>query len=158
MLREPRYNVENSDIAPHLWSKPRNGRWRWKQGIFKTEGIIQKGLTISASSDWQPQNGNVVTGQPISPMLMSTLPQSFLVSLWITTKENLSNRSLTFEPVKDKRGEKIKGEQPVRFQIGRKFTVDGLRIRRPGKRCIQRGQYQRNDGCAQIGGGKSRSN
>ena len=112
-------------------------------GIFKTEGTIQKGL--GRSRQYQRQ----VIGSPKTETLIkldaptyiayvdvypaSTIPR---FALDTTIEENLSNRSLAFEPVKDKRGEKIKGEQSVRFQIGRKdslFTANGLCIRRPRK-------------------------
>lgn len=97
-------------------------------GIFKTEGTIQKGL--GRSRQYQRR----VEGSPKTETLIkldaptyiayidvypaSTIPR---FALDTTVQENLSNKSLVFEPVKDKRGEKIKGEQPVRFQIRREI-------------------------------------
>ncbi len=97
-------------------------------GVFKTEATIQKGL--GRSRQYQRQ----VIGSPKTETLIkldaptyiayvdiypdSTIPR---FALDTTMEENPLNRSLTFEPVKDKRGEKVKGKQPVRFQIGRKI-------------------------------------
>ncbi|MDE0553725.1 MAG: hypothetical protein OXI24_05895 [Candidatus Poribacteria bacterium] len=97
-------------------------------GVFKTEGTIQKGL--GRSQQYQRQ----VIGSPKTETLIkldaptyiayvdvypaSTIPR---FALDTAIEENLSNPSLTFEPVKDKRGEKVKGKQPIRFQIGRKI-------------------------------------
>lgn len=97
-------------------------------GIFRTDGTVQKG--IGRRGQYQRR----VEGNPKTETLIkldaptyiayvdvypaSTIPR---FTLDTTVQENLSNRSLAFEPVKDKRGEKIKGEQPVRFQIRREI-------------------------------------
>lgn len=97
-------------------------------GVFKTEGTIQKG--IGRRGQYQRR----VEGNPKTETLIkldaptyiayvdvypaSTIPR---FALDTTVQENLSNGAVAFEPVKDKRGEKVKGEQPVRFQIRREI-------------------------------------
>ncbi|MDE0012038.1 MAG: hypothetical protein OXU36_12880 [Candidatus Poribacteria bacterium] len=95
-------------------------------GIFETDGTIQKGPGRRGQYQRRVE-GSLRTETLIkldAPTYIayvevypaSTIPR---FSLDITVEEKLSNRPLTFEPVKDKRGEKAEGEQPIRFQIGR---------------------------------------
>ena len=95
-------------------------------GIFKTDGTIQKGPGRRGQYQRRVE-GSLRTETLIkldAPTYIayvevypaSTIPR---FSLDITAEEKLLNRQLTFEPVKDKRGEKAEGERPIRFQIGR---------------------------------------
>lgn len=97
-------------------------------GVFKTEGTIQKGL--GRRGQYQRQViGSLKTETLIkleAPTYIayvdvypaSTIPR---FALDATAEERMPNRPLSFEPVKDKRGKKIKGKQPIRFQIGREI-------------------------------------
>ena len=107
-------------------------------GIFTPKGVIRKGFERSGSvvrhQQHQRQYQRQVEGSPKTETLIkldiptyiayveiypaSTIPR---FALDTTAEEKSSNRSLAFEPVKDKRGEKIKSTQPVRFRIGRKI-------------------------------------
>ncbi len=97
-------------------------------GIFKTDGTIQKGPGRSGQYQRRVE-GSLRTetliklDAPTYIAYVEIYPASTIPGfvLDVTAAEKSSNRSLMFEPVKDKRGEKVKGEQPIRFQIRRKI-------------------------------------
>lgn len=95
-------------------------------GVFKTEATIQKGR--GRRGQYQRQViGSLKTETlikldvPTYVAYVDVYPASTLprFSLGTAVEENPSNRQREFEPVKDKRGEKIKGTRPIRFHIGR---------------------------------------
>ncbi len=96
-------------------------------GIFETNGIIRKGFE-------RTQYKRQVEGSPKTETLIkldaptyiayvdvypaSTIPR---FALDTAAEAKSSKRPLSFEPVEDKRGEKVEGTQPVRFRIGQKI-------------------------------------
>ncbi len=97
-------------------------------GSFETDGVIQKGFTRR-----RRQYKRQVDGTPKTEMLVKldaptyvayveVYPASTIRRFALDTGEKRSLKGrLEFTPVKDKRGETVKGTQPVRFQIGRKI-------------------------------------
>lgn len=103
-------------------------------GTFTPQGTIRKGFERIGSAvrreQYQRQYQRQVEGSLKTETLIkldvptyiayvdvypaSTIPR---FTLDTTTKEKWS----AFEPVKDKRGEKVEGTQPIRFRIGRKI-------------------------------------
>ena len=107
-------------------------------GTFTPKGTIQKGLERAGSvvrqEQYQRQYQRRVEGSlrtetlikldaPTYIAYIEVYPESTIprFALDTTAEEKSSNRSLAFEPVEDKRGEKIEGTKPVRFQIGREI-------------------------------------
>ena len=97
-------------------------------GVFKTEGTIQKGIgrrgQYQRRVEGNPKTETLIKlDTPTYIAYVDVYPASALRRFALDTAEerSSSNASLVFEPVKDKRGEAIKGTQPVRFQIGREI-------------------------------------
>ena len=100
-------------------------------GVFETSGTIRKGFERSGNQRQYQREviGNLKTETLIkldAPTYIdyidvypaSTIPRLILDT---TTEEKSSKWLLSFEAIEAKRGEKIVGTQPVRFQIGRKM-------------------------------------
>ena len=109
-------------------------------GAFKAKGTVRKGFGVIPRNPRQyqrvenPRYQRQVIGSLKTETLIkldvptyvkyvdiypaSTIPN---FALDITDKEISSKWLLSFTPVKDKRGKKVKGTLPVRFQIGQKI-------------------------------------
>ena len=93
---------------------------------FETDGVIRKGFT-------RRQYKRQVDGNPKTEMLIKldapayvayveVYPASTIRRFALDTAEKRSLKGqLAFTPVEDKRGETVKGTQPVRFQIEREI-------------------------------------
>ena len=97
-------------------------------GIFETEGTIQKGFGRSGQYQRQVIGSRktetlIKLNEPTYIAYVDVYPVSTIprFALDTATEEKSSNPPIRFEPVKDKRGEKIKGKQPIRFQIRREI-------------------------------------
>ena len=99
-------------------------------GVFETSGTIRKGFERGGS---QRQYQREVIGSLKTETLIKLNTPTYIDSIEVypastiprlildtTTEEKSSKWLLSFEAVKDKRGEEVKGTQPVRFQIRRK--------------------------------------
>ena len=107
-------------------------------GAFTPQGTIRKGFERAGSvmrrQQYQRQYQRRVEGSlrtetlikldaPTYIAYVEIYPASIIRNLVLDTTTDIKppKRSLSFEAVEDKRGQKIEGTQPVRFQIGRKI-------------------------------------
>ena len=99
--------------------------------VFETSGTIRKGFERGGSQRQYQREviGNLKTGTLIkldAPTYIDYIevyPASTLSNFILdaTVEEKSSKWMLSFEAIEDKRGEKVEGTQPVRFQIRRKI-------------------------------------
>jgi hypothetical protein len=107
-------------------------------GIFTPKGTIRKGFERSGSvvrqRQYQRQYQRRVEGTlrtetlikldaPTYIAYVEIYPASIIRNLVLDTTTEIKppKRSLSFEAVEDKRGQKVEGTQPVRFRIGREI-------------------------------------
>ena len=95
-------------------------------GSFETDGVIRKGLTrrrYKRQVDGNPKTEMLIKlDAPTYVAYVEVYPASTLRRFALDTAEKRSLKGqLAFTPVEDKRGETVKGTQPVRFQVGRKI-------------------------------------
>ncbi|MDE0682573.1 MAG: hypothetical protein OXI63_06635 [Candidatus Poribacteria bacterium] len=95
-------------------------------GSFETDGVIRKGLTrrrYKRQVDGNPKTEMLIKlDAPTYVAYIEVYPASTLRRFALDTAEKRSLKGqLTFTPVEDKRGETVKGTQPVRFQVRRKI-------------------------------------
>ncbi len=97
-------------------------------GIFEAHGTIRKGFgkqrqyqrqvigSLKTETLIKLDAPTYITYVDVYPA--STIPR---FALDVTAEEKSPKWTLSFEAVEDKRGEKVKGTEPVRFRIGRKI-------------------------------------
>ncbi|MDE0012039.1 MAG: hypothetical protein OXU36_12885 [Candidatus Poribacteria bacterium] len=107
-------------------------------GTFTPKGTIRKGFERAGSvfrrQQYQRQYQRRVEGSlrtetlikldvPTYIAYVEIYPASIIRNLVLdtTTEVKPPKRALSFEAIEDKRGQKIEGTQPVRFQIGREI-------------------------------------
>ena len=95
-------------------------------GSFETDGVIRKGLRgrrYKRRVDGNPKTEMLIKlDAPTYVAYVEVYPASTLRRFALDTagKRSLKGQ-LAFTPVEDKRGETVKGTQPVKFQVGRKI-------------------------------------
>ena len=95
-------------------------------GSFETDGVIRKGFRgrrYKRQVDGNPKTEMLIKlDAPTYVAYVKVYPASTLRRFALDTAEKRALKGqLAFTPVEDKRGETVKGTQPVRFQVGRKI-------------------------------------
>ena len=95
-------------------------------GSFETDSVIRKGMTrrgYKRRMEGNPKAEMLIKlDVPTYVAYVEVYPASTLRRFALDTAEKRSLKGqLAFTPIEDKRGETVKGTQPVKFQVGRKI-------------------------------------